>query len=111
MGLPRARSSEAAVPMSSRRDARYRAAMLFGAHESVSGGVSTAFGRAKIDECRAIQIFTKNSNQWKEPVLAPEALAAFRDARAAYGAAPVMAHASYLINLGTDDATVLGRSI
>jgi deoxyribonuclease-4 len=85
--------------------------MIFGAHESVAGGVSTAFGRAKIDECRAIQIFTKNSNQWKEPTLAPEAIAAFRDARAAYGAVPVLAHASYLINLGTDDATVLGRSI
>ena len=85
--------------------------MLFGAHESVSGGVSTAFARAKVDECRAIQIFTKNSNQWKDPVLAPEAIAAFRDARASYGDVPVLAHASYLINLATDDATVLGRSI
>ena len=98
--------------------------MLFGAHESVSGGVPTVFARAKIDECHALQIFTKNSNQWKEPVLAPEVIAAFREGRAAYGdgasalgaarSAPgmtILSHASYLINLGTDDATVLGRSI
>ena len=86
--------------------------MLFGAHESVAGGVAQVFGRAKIDGCRAIQIFTKNSNQWKEPALAPEAIAAFREARASFGfPATVLAHASYLINLATDDALVLKRSI
>src|SRR5580693_1968498 len=85
--------------------------MLFGAHESVAGGVATAFGRGKIDGCSAIQIFTKNSNQWKEPVLAPEAIAAFTDGRASYGPVPLMAHASYLINLGTDDGLILQRSI
>jgi deoxyribonuclease-4 len=86
--------------------------MLFGAHESVAGGVSSVFGRAKIDGCRAIQVFTKNSNQWKEPVISPEGIAAFRDGRAAYGeAVSIFAHASYLINLGTDDALILQRSV
>ncbi len=86
--------------------------MLFGAHESVAGGVATVFGRAGIDGCQAIQVFTKNSNQWKEPTLAPEAIAAFREARAAYPArATILAHASYLINLATGDALVLQRSV
>jgi deoxyribonuclease-4 len=90
--------------------------MLCGAHESVAGGVATAFGRAKGDACRAIQIFTKNSNMWKEPVLAPEVVAAFREAHAAYASfasrrVPVMAHTSYLINLATDDGELLKRSI
>ena len=86
--------------------------MLFGAHESVSGGVPTAFPRAKTDGCRALQIFTKNSNQWKEPVLADEIVAAFRAARDSYGAPlRVMAHTSYLINLATDDREILAKSM
>jgi deoxyribonuclease IV len=86
--------------------------MLFGAHESVAGGVSSVFARAKIDGCRAIQIFTKNSNQWKEPALTPEAIAAFKEGRAEYkGNLPILAHASYLINLGTDDGIILQKSI
>ena len=85
--------------------------MLFGAHESVAGGVASVFARAKVDRCRAIQVFTKNSNQWKEPALTPETFAAFRAGRAAYGEAPILSHASYLINLGTDDPLVLQRSV
>jgi deoxyribonuclease-4 len=85
--------------------------MLFGAHESVAGGVHAVFGRAQADACRAIQVFTKNSNQWKDPVLAPDVVKAFRDGRASYGAAPMLSHASYLINLATDDAELLARSV
>ena len=85
--------------------------MIFGAHESVAGGVATVFGRGKIDGCHALQVFTKNSNQWKEPTLSAEGIAAFKEGRAAYGPVPLMAHASYLINLGTDDALILQRSV
>ncbi len=86
--------------------------MLFGAHESVAGGVSSVFARAAIDGCHAIQIFTKNSNQWKEPSLTPEAIAAFKEGRAEYREkVSILAHASYLINLGTDDGLILQRSI
>ena len=74
-GMARACSCESAL---------YLFRMLFGAHESVAGGVSSVFARAAIDGCHAIQIFTKNSNQWKEPALAPEVIAAFREARAAF---------------------------
>jgi deoxyribonuclease IV len=86
--------------------------MLFGAHESVAGGVSSVFARGRIDGCRAIQIFTKNSNQWKEPALTPEAIDAFKEGRKEYPArVSILAHASYLINLGTDDGVILGKSI
>jgi deoxyribonuclease-4 len=84
--------------------------MLFGAHESVAGGLHTAFGRAAVDACRAVQIFTKNANQWKEPTLDDEKVAAFRDAHEASGALPVFSHTSYLINLATDKTDVLERS-
>ncbi|HEY2517743.1 MAG TPA: deoxyribonuclease IV [Polyangiaceae bacterium] len=85
--------------------------MLFGAHESVAGGVATSFGRARTDGCRALQIFTKNSNQWKEPALTPEGIASFRSARAEYGAIPVLSHASYLINAASDDGELFQKSI
>ena len=91
--------------------ARARAPMIFGAHESVAGGLSRCSVARAVDGCHAIQVFTKNSNQWKEPALTAEGIAAFKEGRAAYGPVPVMAHASYLINLGTDDGTILGRSI
>jgi len=86
--------------------------MLCGAHESVSGGLSTAFGRASIDGCKALQIFTKNGSTWREPDLKEEQIAAFKKERDAWGAAnKVLAHTSYLINLATDKPDILQRSI
>jgi len=84
--------------------------MLFGAHESVAGGLHLAFGRAAADACRAVQIFTKNANQWKEPALDDAKIVAFREAHAASGTLPIFSHTSYLINLATDKTDVLGRS-
>jgi deoxyribonuclease-4 len=84
--------------------------MITGAHQSVAGGLHLSLERAKVDGCSALQIFTKNSNQWKEPDLTPEKVSAFRSAHAASGHLPVLAHTSYLINLGTDDEALLKRS-
>jgi deoxyribonuclease-4 len=84
--------------------------MITGAHESVAGGLDRAFGRAKLDGCAALQIFTKNSNQWKEPILTDKGIRDFHKAHAELGNAPVFAHASYLINLGTTDEELLRRS-
>jgi len=84
--------------------------MITGAHESVAGGLDKAFGRAKIDGCAALQIFTKNSNQWKEPVLTDKGIKDFKKAHGELGNAPVLAHASYLINLGAADPELLKRS-
>jgi len=83
--------------------------MLFGAHESVAGGLAKAFDRGRVDGCAAIQIFTKNSNMWREPFVDAEAIAQFRAAHAAQPV-PVMAHTSYLINLATDKADILEKS-
>jgi deoxyribonuclease-4 len=84
--------------------------MITGAHESVAGGLHLALERARGDGCGAIQIFTKNSNSWHEPALPQEKLDAFRAAHAAMGDIPVLAHTSYLLNLGTDNAELLERS-
>jgi deoxyribonuclease IV len=84
--------------------------MLLGAHESVAGGLEKAFQHAEAHADEAIQIFTKNANQWKEPSLAAPEFAAFRAAHAAWGGRPVIAHDSYLVNLCADRSDILERS-
>jgi deoxyribonuclease IV len=82
-----------------------------GAHVSVAGGVSKAVARAAELGCEAMQIFAKNANQWRAKPLDPAEVAAFRTARAASPKlGPVLAHASYLINLAASDETIRGKS-
>jgi deoxyribonuclease IV len=81
-----------------------------GAHVSVAGGLPLAIGRGEALGCDAIQIFVKNANQWQAKPLAAEVAAAFREARAASAVGPVVAHASYLINLATGDRALSRRS-
>jgi len=85
--------------------------MFVGAHESVAGGVHLALGRAANDGCRALQVFTKNANQWREPSPTDEAIALFKAARVGLGDAKILAHTSYLINLATDREDLLAKSI
>ena len=75
--------------------------MRIGAHMSVAGGVSKAVDRAVAHGCEALQIFCKNANQWLGKPLLPDEIARFRQRVDATGLAPVVSHASYLINLAT----------
>ena len=84
--------------------------MLLGVHESVAGGLEKAFVHAEAHAIEAVQIFTKNSNQWKEPSLVDPQFAAFRAAHGAWGGRPVLAHDSYLVNLCSDREDILDRS-
>ena len=81
-----------------------------GAHVSVAGGVSKAFGRAAALGCDALQIFVKNASRWQAPPLEHTEVARFKEARAAQGCPPVVAHASYLINLAAANPATLERS-
>jgi deoxyribonuclease-4 len=78
---------------------------------SVAGGPVTGIERALAVRARALQIFTKNSNQWKGKPISDAEAAAFREAWGASGLAPVVAHDSYLINLASPDPALLQRSI
>jgi deoxyribonuclease IV len=84
--------------------------VLLGVHESVAGGLEKAFDHAAAHGDEAIQIFTKNASQWKEPVLLPSQVGTFRAAHVAWGGRPVISHGSYLVNLCTDKLDVLERS-
>jgi len=72
--------------------------MRIGAHMSAAGGGTRAVERAVLHECEALQIFAKNNARWLgKPIEADEARR-FREAVDAAGLAPVVSHASYLIN-------------
>jgi deoxyribonuclease-4 len=68
---------------------------------SVAGGLPRAVERAVVHRCDALQIFTKNANQWQGRSTPPDEVAAFRAAVEAAGLVAVASHASYLINLAT----------
>jgi deoxyribonuclease IV len=75
--------------------------MRIGAHMSVAGGVSLAVDRAALHGCEALQIFTKNASQWRGKPLDAAEIRLFRRRIDETGIAPVVSHASYLINLAT----------
>ena len=77
---------------------------------SITGGLHTAFARGASVGCATMQIFTKNNNRWAGPPYTPQDVARFRDAGAAAGIAPVVAHAAYLINLCAAAPATLARS-
>jgi len=78
---------------------------------SAAGGVSKAFGRGQSIGCETMQIFTRNQNRWDSKPLDPGEVAAWHAAAAATAIAPVISHASYLINLGSPDDALWEKSI
>jgi deoxyribonuclease-4 len=84
---------------------------LIGAHMSIAGGYDKAVERALTVRARVLQIFTKNTNQWKGRALAAAEAASFRSAFEGSGLVEVVAHDSYLINLASPDALLRERSI
>jgi deoxyribonuclease-4 len=85
--------------------------LRIGAHMSVAGGVSKAVDRAEAHGCEALQIFTKNANQWRARPLDPAETRRFRAGIDATGIGPVVSHASYLINLATTEPELRAQSI
>jgi len=82
-----------------------------GAHMSVAGGVSKAFERGQSIDCRTMQIFTRNQNQWKCKPLETTEIARYHEWAQRTGITPVVAHASYLINLGSPSAELWDKSV
>lgn len=77
--------------------------MRLGAHESISGGLHKAFERGQSVGCEALQIFVKSNRAWAARPLTGEEVALFQKEATETGIHPVVAHTSYLLNLGTPD--------
>ncbi len=84
--------------------------MLLGAHVSIAKGIYLAPGRGEEIGANAIQIFSKNQNQWVGKPLSPEDAEKFRQAWKESSIERVVIHDSYLINLGSADETLLRKS-
>ncbi len=61
--------------------------------------------------CATIALFVKNSTQWQPPRLEPREIEEFKRLRRDAGISPIVAHASYLINLASPDRAQYRRSI
>jgi deoxyribonuclease-4 len=85
--------------------------MLLGAHESIAGGVYNAVLHGQKATCDVIQIFTKQSNQWKAKELSDEEIERFFVEQKNTGVKVVCAHDSYLINLASPDEALYQKSI
>jgi len=84
---------------------------LFGAHMSIAGGYHNAVIAARSHRCEALQLFTKNSNQWAAKALTDEEVRLFRRELRGSGIRVTMAHDSYLINLASPVAALYRRSV
>ena len=84
--------------------------MQLGAHESIAGGLYKAFERARSATCDAVQIFVKSNRSWAVKPLAEDEIAQFKVKAEETGIRPVVAHTSYLLNLGTPDELLWEKS-
>lgn len=84
---------------------------LLGAHLSIAGGLHRALLRGEALNCRTIQIFTKNSNQWRTRRLLPEEVERFHETLSRTGINPVISHGSYLVNLASPDPFLYRKSL
>lgn len=75
--------------------------MIFGAHESIAGGVDKAIERGQTAGCDAIQMFNKSNSQWRAKKLTDKELDNFFKLREETKIEPVVSHSSYLINMAS----------
>ena len=85
--------------------------ILLGAHMSIAGGVNKAIERGAALSCTAIQLFTKNANQWKGKPFAKEEIERFAELRKKSNIFRILAHNAYLINLASSNNSLRTKSI
>ncbi len=83
---------------------------LIGAHVSISGGLDQAPLRGDQIGCTAIQIFTKNQVQWETRPLSNQQIGQYQKSLMNSSILSVVAHDSYLINLGSPEENLLEKS-
>ena len=85
--------------------------MLVGAHVSPAGGLYRAVERGSALGARAIQIFNQSPRMWRPTDYTDEDFARFREALAASEIGAVLIHAVYLLNCGSEDPEIRGRTL
>ncbi|MBP7854831.1 deoxyribonuclease IV [Candidatus Babeliales bacterium] len=83
---------------------------LIGAHVSINGGFYKAIEQAQAITANCIQIFTKSNRQWKARTITEKEAETFHAMQKKFNI-KVIAHASYLINLGSISLITQTKSI
>ena len=86
---------------------------FIGAHVSCGGGVEHAPLNASAIQAKAFALFTKNQRQWTAPPLSEMSVVNFKNncAKLGYSSDHILAHDSYLINLGNSDKDKHAQSL
>jgi deoxyribonuclease-4 len=81
-----------------------------GAHMSIAGGLHRVFERLEAVGGECLQLFVKPNVQWAAGDLSLEEVAWFAREQIRTGIGPVVAHASYLLNLASPEGELRGKS-
>lgn len=92
---------------------RYFHQLKLGAHISASGGLYKAFERGAAIGCSSMQIFTKSNQQWYAKPITQDEINLFTQTKKEYQHIinPIVVHASYLINLCSENPETEKKSI
>jgi len=85
--------------------------LLIGCHVSISGGFCNAIKEGMEIGCTAIQIFTKSNRRWASKAITDEESTLFTQTQKKSTIKIIIAHASYLINLGSSTPGVQEKSL
>src|SRR3990172_5385212 len=84
--------------------------LLLGAHISIAGGLEKSIIRGENLSLTCIQIFTKSNRQWKVKNLTEKDISLFTEKWKYSFIKYIIAHASYLINLGSPEKEIATKS-
>ncbi len=85
--------------------------LILGAHMSIAGGYEKAIQRGESIGCTTIQIFTKNNRQWYAKPITKNEEILFKKALKKSSIVSVIAHTSYLINIGSPRKHIEKKSL
>ena len=85
--------------------------ILVGAHVSIAGEMYKSVERALSIGATTMQIFTKSSRSWVAKKLTDQNCEDFKTAVKSSGLSHLVAHASYLINIGTHDGETERKAV
>jgi deoxyribonuclease IV len=84
---------------------------LYGAHMSIAGEPAKAIERGESIGCTAIQIFTKSNRQWHAKPITDKESENFKQTWKNSSIKSIIAHTSYLINIGSPNKELEHKSV
>ncbi len=84
--------------------------LCLGSHLSIAGGMRHAIEAALALQLETVQVFVKNQRQWRAAPFALDDLEQWHKLRETPGFGPIVAHATYLVNLAAADEKLYEQS-